>query len=103
MDLNGEGAEATVRKIRDSGGSALTFKGDVAHLETQREIVSRIVDQLGALHYAVNNAGISGQFGALPDVPGEDWERVVNVNLNAIYYGMKYPLPAIQAADCAAL
>jgi len=80
------GAEATARKIRDSGGSALAFKGDVAHLETQREIVSKIVDQLGALHFAVNNAGISGQFGALPDVPVEDWERVVNVNLNAIYF-----------------
>jgi NAD(P)-dependent dehydrogenase (short-subunit alcohol dehydrogenase family)/nicotinamidase-related amidase len=103
IDLNVEGVEATARKIRDSGGSALTFKGDVAHLETQREIVSKVVDQLGALHYAVNNAGISGQFGALPDVPVEDWERVVNVNLNAIYYGMKYQLPAIEAAGGGAI
>jgi NAD(P)-dependent dehydrogenase (short-subunit alcohol dehydrogenase family)/nicotinamidase-related amidase len=103
IDLNGEGAEAIARKIRDSGGSALAFKGDVANLETQREIVSRIVDQLGALHYAVNNAGISGQFGALPDVPVEDWERVVNVNLNAIYFGMKCQLPAIEAAGGGAI
>jgi NAD(P)-dependent dehydrogenase (short-subunit alcohol dehydrogenase family) len=103
IDLNREGAEATVRRIRDSGGSALAFTGDVAHLETQREIVGSIVDQLGALHYAVNNAGISGQFGALPDVPVEDWERVVKVNLNAIYFGMKYQLPAIEAAGGGAI
>jgi NAD(P)-dependent dehydrogenase (short-subunit alcohol dehydrogenase family) len=103
VDLNGEGAEATARKIRDSGSSALVFKGDVANLETQRQIVSGIVDQLGALHYAVNNAGISGQFGALPEVPVEDWERVVNVNLNGVYFGMKCQLPAIEAAGGGAI
>jgi NAD(P)-dependent dehydrogenase (short-subunit alcohol dehydrogenase family) len=103
IDLNGEGAETTARKIRASGGTALTFKGDVTHLETQREMVSTILDKLGALHYAVNNAGISGQFGALPDIPTEDWLQVVNVNLNAVYFGMKFQLPAIEAAGGGAI
>ena len=103
IDLNGAGAEATASKIRDSGGTALTFMGDVAHLETQQDLVARIVDQLGALHYAVNNAGISGQFGALPDIAVEDWQRVVNVNLNALFLGMKYQLPAIEAAGGGAI
>jgi NAD(P)-dependent dehydrogenase (short-subunit alcohol dehydrogenase family)/nicotinamidase-related amidase len=103
IDLNGEGAETTARRIRESGGTALTFKGDVTHLETQREMVSTIIDKLGALHYAVNNAGISGQFGALPDIPTEDWLQVVNVNLNAVYFGMKCQLPAIEAAGGGAI
>ena len=103
MDLNGEGAETTARTIREAGGTALTFKGDVTHLETQREMVSTILDELGALHYAVNNAGISGQFGALPDIPTEDWLQVVNVNLNAVYFGMKCQLPAIEAAGGGAI
>ena len=103
IDLNCAGAEATANKIRDSGGTALTFKGDVAHLETQQDLVTQIVDKLGALHYAVNNAGISGQFGALPDIAVEDWQRVVNVNLNALFFGMKYQLPAIEAAGGGAI
>ena len=103
IDLNGAGAEATANKIRDSGGTALTFEGDVAHLETQQDLVAQIVDKLGALHYAVNNAGISGQFGALPDIAVEDWQRVVNVNLNALFFGMKYQLPAIEAAGGGAI
>jgi NAD(P)-dependent dehydrogenase (short-subunit alcohol dehydrogenase family)/nicotinamidase-related amidase len=103
IDLNGEGAEATAGKIRDSGGTALTFTGDVAHLETQQDLVAQIVDKLGALHYAVNNAGISGQFGALPDIAVEDWQRVVNVNLHAIFFGMKHQLPAIEAAGGGAI
>jgi NAD(P)-dependent dehydrogenase (short-subunit alcohol dehydrogenase family) len=61
-------------------------------------VLSAILDKFGTLHYAVNNAGVSGLFAALPDIPPEDWHRVVDVNLNAIYWGLKHQLPAIEAA-----
>jgi NAD(P)-dependent dehydrogenase (short-subunit alcohol dehydrogenase family)/nicotinamidase-related amidase len=103
IDINGEGAEATARTIRENGGSAYSFAGDVARVETQEAIIAKLLEKFGALHYAVNNAGISGMFGALPDIPVEDWRRVVNVNLDAIFYGMKYQLPAIEAAGGGAI
>jgi NAD(P)-dependent dehydrogenase (short-subunit alcohol dehydrogenase family) len=103
VDINGDGAEATARTIRETGGSVFAFAGDVARLETQEEIVTKLLEKFGALHYAVNNAGISGLFGALPDVPVDDWRRVINVNLDAIFYGMKYQLPAIEAAGGGAI
>jgi NAD(P)-dependent dehydrogenase (short-subunit alcohol dehydrogenase family)/nicotinamidase-related amidase len=103
VDINGDGAEATARTIRETGGSVFAFAGDVARLETQEEIVTKLLAKFGALHYAVNNAGISGLFGALPDVPVDDWRRVINVNLDAIFYGMKYQLPAIEAAGGGAI
>jgi NAD(P)-dependent dehydrogenase (short-subunit alcohol dehydrogenase family)/nicotinamidase-related amidase len=98
IDVNGAGAEATAGSIREAGGAALAFTGDVARPDTHQAIIRAIIEKWGALHYAVNNAGISGSFGALPDVPLEDWRRVVNVNLDAIYYGMKFQLAAIEAA-----
>jgi NAD(P)-dependent dehydrogenase (short-subunit alcohol dehydrogenase family)/nicotinamidase-related amidase len=103
IDINGAGAEATARTIRESGGSVFSFAGDVARVETQEEILTKLLEKFGALHYAVNNAGISGMFAALPDVPVEDWRRVVNVNLDAIFYGMKFQLPAIEAAGGGAI
>ena len=103
VDINGAGAEATARTIREAGGSALAVAGDVGRPDTHQEIVRAIIEKWGALHYAVNNAGISGSFGALPDVPVEDWHRVVNVNLDAIYFGMKFQLPAIEAAGGGAI
>lgn len=103
VDLNGEGVEATSRAIKEAGGVALAFTGDVAELATHANIVSKSLEKFGALHYAVNNAGISGLFGALPDIPPDDWRRVINVNLDAIYYGMKYQLPAIEAAGGGAI
>ncbi len=98
VDINGDGAEATARSIREGGGAALSYAGDVANVDTQEHIVATLLHQFGALHYAVNNAGISGLFGALPEITVDDWRRVVNVNLDAIFYGMKYQLPAIEAA-----
>ena len=98
VDINGDGAEATARSIREGGGAALSYAGDVANVDTQEHIVATLLHKFGALHYAVNNAGISGLFGALPEISVDDWRRVVNVNLDAIFYGMKYQLPAIEAA-----
>ncbi len=98
VDINGDGAEATASSIREGGGPALSYAGDVANVDTQEHIVATVLQKFGALHYAVNNAGISGLFGALPDITVDDWRRVVNVNLDAIFYGMKFQLPAIEAA-----
>jgi NAD(P)-dependent dehydrogenase (short-subunit alcohol dehydrogenase family)/nicotinamidase-related amidase len=98
VDINGDGAEATASSIREGGGAALSYAGDVANVDTHEHIVATVLQKFGALHYAVNNAGISGLFGALPDITVDDWRRVVNVNLDAIFYGMKFQLPAIEAA-----
>jgi NAD(P)-dependent dehydrogenase (short-subunit alcohol dehydrogenase family)/nicotinamidase-related amidase len=98
IDINGDGAEATARGIRENGGRAIAYAGDVASVSTHAQITDTLLQEFGALHYAVNNAGISGLFGALPDITVDDWRRVVNVNLDALFYGMKYQLPAIEAA-----
>jgi NAD(P)-dependent dehydrogenase (short-subunit alcohol dehydrogenase family) len=103
VDINGEGAEATAAEIRGNGGAAVAFTGDVARVETQEDMVATLLQRFGALHYAVNNAGISGMFGALQDIPVDDWRRVIGVNLDAIFYGMKYQLPAIEAAGGGAI
>jgi len=102
-DINGAGVEATSRAIKERGGVVLSFTGDVALLATHAEILDKSLERFGALHYAVNNAGISGLFGALPDIPADDWRRVISVNLDAIYFGMKYQLPAIEAAGGGAI
>ncbi len=102
-DLNGEGLEATARAIKDGGGVVMSFTGDVTSMGMHAEIVNASLEKFGAVHYAVNNAGISGRFGALPDIPVDDWRQVISVNLDAIYFGMKHQLPAIEAAGGGAI
>jgi NAD(P)-dependent dehydrogenase (short-subunit alcohol dehydrogenase family) len=60
--------------------------------------VSHAVAAYGALHYAVNNAGIGGAQALAGDVDLADWERVININLNGVLYGMRYQIPAMLKA-----
>src|SRR5688500_7516734 len=59
-DINLEGAERVVREIEGSGGAASAFRQDTARAEDSERVVAHAVNTYGALHYAVNNAGIGG-------------------------------------------
>jgi NAD(P)-dependent dehydrogenase (short-subunit alcohol dehydrogenase family) len=52
---------------------------------------------LGPLRIAVNNAGIGGASAVLGDYPVDSWHRVIDVNLNAVFLGMRAQLPALVA------
>lgn len=99
-DFDLAGARALAGEL---GGAARAYQVDVADAEALRKLVAHTQQELGGLHYAVNNAGISGQSAPLADVELEDWRRVIDVNLNSVFYGMKYQIPAILAAGGGAI
>jgi NAD(P)-dependent dehydrogenase (short-subunit alcohol dehydrogenase family) len=96
VDLNGEHAESVARAIRDEGGGALTFRADVSVEAECRAAVDKALDAYGALHLAVNNAGVSGKFAPLEELDAEDWRKVMSVNADGLFFGLKYQLPAIE-------
>lgn len=96
VDLNGEHAEAVARSIRDEGGGALAFRADVSVEAQCRAAVDKAIEAYGALHLAVNNAGVSGRFIALEELDAEEWRKVMSVNADGLFYGLKYQLPAIE-------
>src|SRR5690606_22591433 len=57
--------------------------------------VNRAVQEYGALHIAVNNAGIGGPIAATGDYPIDGWEKVISINLSGVFYGMRYQIPAL--------
>jgi NAD(P)-dependent dehydrogenase (short-subunit alcohol dehydrogenase family) len=103
VDIQGDHAEAVAHAIREQRGTAMAFRADVADPAQCQAIVDRAIEAFGALHYAVNNAGISGRFDALPGITAEEWRRVMGVNLDGIFFGMKAQLPAIEQAGGGAI
>lgn len=97
-DINLEGAERVARDITTSGGSASAIQQDTARPEDSEKVVSHAVESYGALHYAVNNAGIGGAQAPAGEVDLEDWNRVIDINLNGVLYGMRYQIPAMLEA-----
>ena len=97
-DLDAEALGAVVDGITASGGTAHAVPADVSDPEAMEALVATAVDKGGALHLAVNNAGIGGPQLPCGEYPLEGWHKVIAVNLNGVFYGMRYQIPAMKAA-----
>lgn len=94
-DIKLEGAERVAREIANAGGTARAIRQDTARAEESEKVVTYAVDTFGALHYAVNNAGIGGAHAPAGEVDIADWNRVIDINLNGVLYGMRFQIPAM--------
>jgi len=95
-DLKPDAAESVVGEIVADGGTAQAFVGDVADPEVAQQAVAA-ANALAPLRIAVNNAGIGGANAPVGDYPVDSWRSVIEVNLNAVFYGLRAQLPAIAA------
>lgn len=77
------------------GNNAIFVKADSSSPADNDKIVEAAVANFGALHIAVNNAGIGGESNPVGDLSIEGWKKVIDINLNGVFYGMHYQLPEI--------
>jgi NAD(P)-dependent dehydrogenase (short-subunit alcohol dehydrogenase family) len=84
-----------VKAICSEGGKALFFKTNVSKPEEMEALVAFAVKTFGRLDGAVNNAGIGGELNPIADMSIDGWQNVIAVNLNSVFYGMKYQIKAM--------
>lgn len=94
-DLGGAEAEKTAVQIRAAGGKAAAFALDVADAASCERLADFALETSGRLDFAVNNAGIGGPSVPVGDYPLDGWRHVIDVNLNGVFYGMRYQIPAM--------
>jgi NAD(P)-dependent dehydrogenase (short-subunit alcohol dehydrogenase family) len=97
-DINLKGAERVAGEITAAGGKATAVQQDTGRPEDSERVTAHAVTTYGALHYAVNNAGIGGAQAPAGETDLADWDRVININLNGVLYGMRYQIPAMLKA-----
>ena len=102
-DLDPGAAETIVAGIRSAGARAHAFAVDVSDAEAVERMVAFAVETCGGLHLAVNNAGIGGPSVATADYPLDAWRNVIDVNLNGVFFGMKYQIAAMLKAGGGAI
>lgn len=100
-DIKLEAAQRVVDEITAAGGEATAFAGDTAVADDSRKAVEFATEAYGKLNYAVNNAGIGGAQAPTGEVDIDDWDRVIDINLNGVLYGMRYQIPAMIEAGAA--
>lgn len=101
---DGAALERLRRELDPEGKRVLAIEADVRDEEALRHAVHRTVDTFGALHVAVNNAGLTGPHDTpLEDLSLEIWNTVIGTDLTGIFLSMKAELPAIVAAGGGAI
>lgn len=82
-------------EILRAGGIAHACEVDVSDVVSVQRMVDFAVEKGGGLHLAVNNAGIGGPSVPTGEYEPDAWRHVIDVNLNGVFYGMKYQIAAM--------
>ena len=87
-------ARETLELIREEGGTASVFEGDVTSSDDCRGMVEAAVERYGRLDVLDNNVGISHR-ARVVEVREEEWDRVMEVNVKSIMLTSRHAIPAM--------
>jgi NAD(P)-dependent dehydrogenase (short-subunit alcohol dehydrogenase family) len=79
-DIDGDGAKLTSERVAGDGGRAASLQLDVTDESAVEKSLQQTLDALGGFDILFNNAGIGDT----------DYDRTLDVNLNGVYYGLRY-------------
>jgi NADP-dependent 3-hydroxy acid dehydrogenase YdfG len=87
--------QALVKEIKASGGKALSVATDVTQREQVEALVDAAVQTYGRIDVMINNAGLMPQ-AALERLKVDEWDRMIDVNIRGVLYGIAAALPHMQ-------
>lgn len=97
-DIDAAAVASVADELRAAGGSAVDVGCDVRNPVAMQELAERTYRDVGPVRLLVNNAGLE-QFGYLWDTPVANWQRVIDVNISGVFYGVRAFLPKMMASD----
>ena len=95
-DLDADHANAVVEEIRAAGGDAEASVGDATDATWIASSIE-LANSLAPLRIGVNNAGIGGASAPTAEYEDDAWDKVIAINLNAVFRNMKAQIPSILA------
>lgn len=94
--LNYNKSEEIAKKMKqeftEKGYSVEIYKADVSQREQVKGLVKFTIEKFGKIDILINNAGIS-QTRLFTDITDEDWNNMLNVNLNSVFYMTQEVVP----------
>jgi len=94
-DLDAEDGEKAAAALREAG-KVVYLAVDVAHPDSVVQTLARTEQQIGPVDIAVNSAGIAGMNKTVEEYPVEEWNRVIDINLNGTFYVNRAVVPGMR-------
>ena len=95
-DISDEAGEAVVESINTSGGRAVYVHADVTSRGDAKRMIQAANDLGGGLDILVNNAGYSHRNKQFSDVTDEEFDKVYDVNVKAVFIAIQEALPVLR-------
>lgn len=84
--------------LREELPGAVDVVCDVRDPDALEDVAAQVYSDIGPVRLLVNNAGVE-QFGYLWDTPVANWDRLVDINVSGVFYGIRAFLPRMIATD----
>ena len=91
-----ERLQAVADELIGRGGQALAVATDVSRYDDVKRLVDRAVQTFGCVDVMINNAGLMPQ-SLLERLKIDEWDRMIDVNIKGVLYGIAAALPYMQA------
>jgi NAD(P)-dependent dehydrogenase (short-subunit alcohol dehydrogenase family) len=92
-------ARETAQWVEKAGRKAVLVAGDVADPAHCRAIIDRAVRDFGRIDVLVNNAAYQRTHESIADIPDDEWDRTLAVNISAFFHLTKAALPHMAAGS----
>jgi len=89
-------ARETAEWVEKAGRKAVLMPGDVADPAHCRTIIAKAVQEFGRVDILVNNAAFQMSRESLEEIPDEEWDRTLAINLSAFFHLTKAAVPHMQ-------
>ena len=97
-DINEDDAKAVCEAVVAEGGTAKSWRLDVADSDAVRQVFDAVADHFGQIDVVVNNAGIAGVSAPTHEISEADWRKVIDVNINGVFFCTKAAIPHLKKA-----
>lgn len=87
----------TVSQVQEAGGKALEIITDVADAQRTEAMASQVVQHYGRIDILVNNAALIPKLCPFDQIPEDEWDRVMAVNLKGMWLCCKAVMPTMRA------
>lgn len=94
-DINKEGADSTVKLIKELGGISEAYETDVSNPDSVMELVDFTIRTYARIDALINNAAIQINK-TVADITFEEWNQQISVNVGGIFLCSKYFLPHLR-------
>ena len=90
--INYNNSEKAALELHSMLSNSMVLKADVSNEQEVKRMIDTVIEKFGFIDVLVNNAGIAQQK-IFTDISTDEWNCMMETNLNSIYYTCKYAVP----------